>query len=101
MTAPNLAHPDVKPTATRQQMSARIFYGLILAGVLSGVLVCSLGGYLYLSDAAHLKPTGRRIWEASAEQFVVPICVMIGGTFGGMAGVAAAVLCQIHLGAKR
>jgi hypothetical protein len=92
--------PEPQPPPTRQQLSARVFYGLILAGVVLGVIISSVGGWLYLLDSAHQKPTGRRIWETEAEQFVIPVCVMIGGTFGGVLGVASAVLWQLKLRAK-
>ena len=29
-----------------------------------------------------------------AAEFVIPVCVMIGSTFGGMAGVAIAMICD-------
>jgi hypothetical protein len=70
-------------------LSARLFYGIILSGLLIGMYLSCLGGWLYLEGDA--KPTGRGIWEASASQFVLPICAIIGATFGGLIGVAAAV----------
>ena len=47
-------------------------------------------GWAYIEWNAG-KPTGRRIWDGIAEHFVVPISVMIGATFGGLTGLAAAI----------
>lgn len=73
------------------RLPARMFYGVIVAGVLLGITACAAAGWVYLRFG-DVKPTGRRIWDADAAAFVIPICVMIGATFGGLAGVAAAVL---------
>jgi hypothetical protein len=76
------------------RLSARVFYGIIIAGVLLGMAAAVGAGWLYLeSDSA--RPTGRRIWDGDAATFVIPICVMVGATFGGMLGVGAAVLIEI------
>src|SRR5262245_6589344 len=73
------------------RLSACVFYGVILAGVLVGTVACAAAGWAYL-EFGDRKPTGRRIWEGDAESFVIPISVMVGATFGGLAGVSAAVL---------
>ena len=85
----------VEPTvsATNARLSARVFYGVIVAGVLLGISACVSAGWGYLQTGDR-KPTGRRIWDADAETFVIPICVMVGATFGGMAGFAVAVLLE-------
>jgi hypothetical protein len=70
-------------------LPAKLYYGIILSGLLFGMFSCSLGGWLYLESDG--KPTGRGIWDESASQFVIPICAIIGATFGGLAGVATAV----------
>jgi hypothetical protein len=72
------------------RLSARSYYGIIVSGVVLGVLICGMAGwgYAHSSDA---RPTGRRIWETDAKDFVVPVCIMIGATFGGLAGVFAAI----------
>jgi hypothetical protein len=82
--------PGLPPEPLSQtHLSARLFYAIITSGLLMGMLLSCLGGWLYLEGNA--KPTGRGIWEESASQFVVPICAIIGATFGGLAGVATAV----------
>lgn len=74
-------------------LPAGVFYGLIVAGVILGMSACAAGGWLDLKygDA---KPAGRRIWDGIADQFLVPVCVMIGATFGGLLGVALAITCD-------
>jgi hypothetical protein len=74
----------------RNHLSARVFYGIILGGLLLGLVACSLGGWAYL-EFGDRTPTGHRIWEGIARHFVIPICAMIGSTFGGLFGVAVAV----------
>ncbi len=70
---------------------ARTFYGVIAAGVALGAVAAGGGAWGYVtSDAA--RPDGRRVLADVAEEIVVPIAVMMGATFGGLAGVAAAVL---------
>jgi len=77
--------------ANRPRLPPRSFYGIILAAVALGAVICAAGGWSYLESNA-LRPTGRRIWDGTAEQFVLPICVMIGATFGGLAGLTIAIL---------
>lgn len=71
------------------------FYGIILGGWLGGVLLAAAGGLAYVrSDAVGTgaaRPTGRRVLDDVAADLVVPLAGMMGGTFGGLAGVAAAV----------
>ena len=70
---------------------ARTFYGVIVAGVALGAAAAGGGAWAYVtSDAA--RPDGRRVLADVAEEIVVPVAVMMGATFGGLAGVAAAVL---------
>jgi hypothetical protein len=57
--------------------------------MLVGAVACAATGWIYL-ESGTAKPTGRRIWDGVAEQFVVPICSMIGATFGGLLGLAIA-----------
>ncbi|HEV3438802.1 MAG TPA: hypothetical protein VG122_15660 [Gemmata sp.] len=71
-------------------LPARLFYGIVLGGLLLGLVACSLGGWAYL-EFGDGTPTGHRIWEGIARVFVIPICAMIGSTFGGLFGVAVAV----------
>lgn len=75
------------------RLSARLFYGLIGAGALLGAVAAGVGAWLYV-EAGEREPTGRRIWGDVAKTFVVPIAVMMGTTFGGLAGFAAAVLWE-------
>lgn len=73
------------------RLPARTFYGLILAGVLLGVVLGASGARAYVrSDAA--RPDARGVWADVADDLVVPVAGMMGGTFGGLAGVAAAAL---------
>jgi len=82
------------------RLSARVFYGVILAGVLLGTVACAAAGWAYL-EFGDRKPSGRRIWEGEAESFVIPISVMVGATFGGLAGVLAAVLLERAYGRRQ
>jgi hypothetical protein len=75
----------------KSRLPARVFYGVIVAGVLLGVAACAAAGWVYLHFGDH-RPTGRQIWDADAGDFVIPVCVMIGATYGGLMGVAAAVI---------
>ena len=68
---------------TTPRLPARVFYGVIVAGVLLGAIASGAGAWLYL-DAGDREPTGRRIWGDVARSFVVPIAVMMGSTFGGL-----------------
>jgi len=77
----------------RTRLPAGVFYGVIAAGVLLGVLAAGGGAWMYLSSGeAH--PEARRVLADIADQLVVPIAAMMGGTFGGVAGFAAAVLLE-------
>ena len=82
------------------RLPARVFYGLIVAGVVLGALVCAAAGWASL-EFGNTKPTGRRIWDGIADQFVVPVCVMVGATFGGLMGVAAAIACDKQVQRRR
>ena len=77
----------------RNRLTPRLYYGIIIAGLLLGITICTSAGWAYLSSG-DAKPTGRSIWEEMAEDFVIPICVMIGATFGGLAGVAVAAVWE-------
>lgn len=77
----------------RPHLPARVYYGVIVAGVVFGVALAVFGGYMYL-ESGDRKPAGRRIWDGAAEGFVLPICAMVGGTFGGLAGFAAAAVLE-------
>lgn len=98
MTAAVWSRPRSSPFLLRvsrtmkPRLPARVFYGVIVAGVLLGVTVFPFGGWLYLERGGD--PTGRRIWEADAGAFVIPICAMMGATFGGLAGFAVAVVLE-------
>jgi hypothetical protein len=73
------------------RLPARAFYGLIAAGVALGAAAAGGGAWVYVSrDDA--RPEGRRVLNDVAGDVVVPVAVMMGGTFGGLGGVAAAVL---------
>jgi hypothetical protein len=66
-----------------------VFYGVIVAGVVLGALASGAGAWLYL-EAGDREPTGRRVWGDVAREFVIPVAVMMGSTFGGLAGFLAA-----------
>jgi hypothetical protein len=92
-SSPNLVRPVVGDHAAR--LPARLYYGVIVAGVLVGIAACAATGWAYLEwDAG--RPTGMRIWDGVADRFVVPICAMVGATFGGLLGVAAAVVWDLR-----
>jgi hypothetical protein len=88
----------VHSNGARPRLRGRVFYGIIAAGVVLGAAASAGMGWAYLEWSAG-KPTGRRIWDGLAVHFVVPISVMMGATFGGLAGVAAAI--GLDLSARR
>lgn len=75
----------------KPRLSIRTFYATIVAGVCLGAVVAGGAAWAYLRYG-EARPNGRQIWNDVADEFVVPVAVMMGGTFGGLAGVAAAVL---------
>jgi hypothetical protein len=77
----------------KPQLTPRVFYSIIVAGVLLGAATCAAAGWAYL-EYDDRKPTGRRIWDTDAGSFVIPISVMVGATFGGLAGFALAVILE-------
>ncbi|HEX4606566.1 MAG TPA: hypothetical protein VH092_00015 [Urbifossiella sp.] len=81
------------------RLRARTFYGLIVAGVALGVGAAGGGAWAYV-QREDARPEGRRVLADVASQVVVPIAAMMGGTFGGLAGVATAILFD-HRMAKR
>jgi hypothetical protein len=87
------------PAAGTSRLPARTFYGVIVAGVVLGVCLCGSAAWAYL-QAGDRDPTSRRIWGDVARDFVVPIAVMIGATFGGLAGFGTAVALD-HRAARR
>ena len=89
-----------EPTAGGNRLPARVFYGVIVAGVLLGIALSSTAAWAYL-EAGDREPTGRRIWGDVAKEFVIPIAVMMGSTFGGIAGFAVAVVCDWRSGRLR
>jgi hypothetical protein len=68
-----------------------VFYGLIVAGVLLGSAAAAVGGWAYSRTGA---PEGRGVSGDAAKGLVVPIAAMVGATFGGLAGVALAVVLE-------
>src|SRR5271156_1600414 len=89
----NAGERSSKPQACCN-LSSRLFYGIILMGLWLGLFASCSGGWVYLQGDR--KPSGRGIWEESAGQFVIPICAIVGATFGGLAGVAAAVGLAVY-----
>ena len=76
--------------SVKPRLPARAFYGLIAAGVIAGSLLAGLGAWAYLNEGSR-NPQALRIWGDVAADLVIPVAAMMGGTFGGLAGVAAAV----------
>ena len=72
------------------RLRARTFYGVIAAGVALGAAAAGGGALVYVRSP-DARPEGRRVLTDVADQIVIPIAVMMGGTFGGLAGVVAAV----------
>lgn len=77
--------------AAKSRLSGPAFYGIIAAGVVAGSLLASLAAWFSLREG-NGNPEAIRIWGDVAADLVIPIAAMIGGTFGGLAGVAVAVL---------
>jgi len=90
---PNEESERSEPTAGHHRLPARVFYGLIVAGVLLGIGLCGSAAWAYLEEGDR-EPTGRRIWGDVAKEFVIPLAVMMGSTFGGLMGFAVAVVCE-------
>lgn len=74
------------------RLSGRVFYGVLLAGVLLGSTACGGAAWAYTA-AGDREPTGR-LWSDNAMSLVVPIGTMIGATFGGLAGFATVVIWE-------
>jgi len=72
-------------------MPARTYYGIIISGMVFGMACCASAGWFYLHFDER-KPVGRQIWDGIANEFVLPISIVIGATFGGLWGVAMAVI---------
>lgn len=83
------------PAAGRDRLPARVFYTVIVAGVLFGVALSGSLAWAYL-QAGDREPVGKRIWADIAGELVVFIAVMMGATFGGLAGAAAAVVLDVR-----
>ncbi len=90
---PNEEQPLHEPATgtTKTRLSARVFYGVILAGVLLGSLASGGAAWAYL-ESGDREPTGRRVWGDVAKTFVIPVAVMMGATFGGLMGFFVAVV---------
>ena len=76
---------------TTPRLPARAFYGVIVTGVLLGAAAAGGAAWLY-AGRPDARPEGKRVLADVAGDVVVPVAVMMGGTFGGLAGVSAAVL---------
>jgi hypothetical protein len=76
---------------TPHRLAARAFYGIIIAGVLLGAAAAGGGAWVYAAGQ-DARPEGKRVLADVAGDVVVPVAAMMGGTFGGLAGVAMAVI---------
>jgi hypothetical protein len=63
--------------------------------VLLGAIASAATAWIYL-ESGTAKPTGRRIWDGIADQFVVPISLMVGATFGGLLGLVTAIAADLR-----
>jgi hypothetical protein len=72
------------------RLRARTYYAVIAASVALGAAAAGGGAWAYLARG-DAKPDGRRVLADVADELVVPVAVMMGGTFGGLGGVATAV----------
>ena len=79
------------------RLPARIFYGVILLGTLLGVALAAGGAWAAVRSGT-ARPDGRGVLADVAGEVVVPVAGMMGGTFGGLAGVAAAALLDRRRG---
>jgi hypothetical protein len=82
---------SAEASRANSRLSARAFYGLIAACVVTGSLLAGVGAWAYLREG-NRSPEAIRVWGDVATDLVIPVAVMMGGTFGGLVGVAAAVL---------
>jgi hypothetical protein len=75
------------------RLPARAFYGIILAGLLLGVVAAAASAWAY-REYSGKHAEGKRVLTGVADELVLPVAVMAGATFGGLAGFAAAVLVE-------
>jgi hypothetical protein len=75
------------------RLPARAFYGIILAGFLLGIGLAAGSAWAYRA-AGGRHAEGRGVYEGIADELVMPVAVMAGATFGGLAGFAAAVVME-------
>jgi hypothetical protein len=83
---------SVGPAIGKARLPARVFYGVLLAGVLLGSCVCGTAAWAYTA-AGDREPTSR-LWSDNAMSLVVPVGVMVGATFGGITAFAIAVIWE-------
>ena len=74
-------------------ISARTFYGIILAGFALGIGLAAGSAWAYHTVGGR-HAEGRGVYDGIADALVLPVAVMAGATFGGLAGVAAAVVVE-------
>jgi hypothetical protein len=68
-----------------------VFYGIILAGFLLGIGLAAGSAWASRSFGER-HPEGHGVYDGIADDLVLPVAVMSGATFGGLAGFAAAVV---------
>lgn len=71
-----------------RMLPARAFYSIIVAGVLLGLLAGAGGAWAFLQSQPPQPDRPREL--------MIPIAAMIAATFGGIAGVAAAVRLDLR-----
>jgi hypothetical protein len=72
------------------RLPARAFYGIILTGFVLGIVLAAGSAWAYRAFGGR-HPEGRGVYDGIADDLVLPVAVMAGATFGGLAGFAAAV----------
>jgi hypothetical protein len=86
----------------KRALPAWLFYGIILGGLMSGLASCCLGGWQYLEQNS--KAVNGSVGDDIAVYFIVPVCAIVGATFGGLIGVSLAIgltaICKSHSSKK-
>jgi hypothetical protein len=76
------------------RFSPPAFYGIILAGFVVGIALAA--GATWWQVGPRAERPGRDGFDVLRGGYAVLVAVFIGGTFGGLAGVAVAILVEKH-----